>query len=132
MNNPAQKTIAGKDAARVELLPPSFTLRVGNRRLTMSWRPRKPVPTLLTGLLRRSWRAMFGKSLRISMTAAAICAAWNVPALAAGTIADNALPSGWSIPINTGTVATFTQSGNILNITQGSAQAIVNFATFNI
>jgi len=128
MNNPAQKTIAGKDAARVELLPPSFTLRVGNRRLTMSWRPRKPVPTLLTGLLRRSWRAMFGKSLRISMTAAAICAAWNVPALAAAPPV-NTLPTGGTIGYGN---ATITQNGNTLNINQTSQQAIGSFTTFSI
>src|SRR5450830_1220367 len=128
MNNPDQKTIASKDAARVELLPPSFTLRVGNRRLTMSWRPRKPVPTLLTGLLRRSWRAMFGKSLRISMTAAAICAAWNVPALAAAPPV-NTLPTGGTIGYGN---ATITQNGNTLNINQTSQQAIGSFTTFSI
>ena len=128
MTNPDQKTIAGKDAARVELMPPSFTLRVGNRRLTMSWRPRKPVPTLLTGLLRRSWRAMFGKSLRISMTAAAICAAWNVPSMAAAPPV-NTLPTGGSIGYGN---ATITQNGNTLNINQTSQQAIGNFTTFSI
>ena len=85
--NPAQ------DINRIELMPASFTMRVGNRRLTMSWRPRKPVPQLLTGLLRRSWRAMFGSSLRMSVTAAAICAAWNVPAMAAAP-GVNTLPVG--------------------------------------
>jgi len=128
MNNPDQKTIASKDAARVELLPPSFTLRVGNRRLTMSWRPRKPVPTLLTGLLRRSWRAMFGKSLRISMTAAAICAAWNVPSMAAAPPV-NTLPTGGAIGYGN---ATITQNGNTLNINQTSPQAIGSFTTFSI
>jgi len=120
--------VTGKDAARVELLPPSFTLRVGNRRLTMSRRPRKPVPTLLTGLLRRSWRAMFGKSLRISVTAAAICAAWNVSALAAAPPV-NTLPTGGAITYGN---ATITQNGNTLNINQTSGQAIGSFTTFSI
>ncbi len=120
--------MTGKDAARVELLPPSFTLRVGNRRLTMSRRPRKPVPTLLTGLLRRSWRAMFGKSLRISVTAAAICAAWNVSALAAAPPV-NTLPTGGAITYGN---ATITQNGNTLNINQTSGQAIGSFTTFSI
>uniref|UniRef100_UPI000AE678B0 two-partner secretion domain-containing protein n=1 Tax=Herbaspirillum rhizosphaerae TaxID=346179 RepID=UPI000AE678B0 len=128
MNNPGQKAVASKDAARVELQPPSFTMRVGNRRLTMSWRPRKPVPVLLTGLLRRSWRAMFGNSLRISMTAAAICAAWNVPALAAAPPV-NTLPTGGVI---TSGAATITQNGNTLNINQSTQQAIGNFSSFSI
>src|SRR5450830_419414 len=128
MTNPDQKIGAGKDAARIELLPPSFTMRVGNRRLTMSWRPRKPVPGLLTGLLRRSWRAMFGNSLRISMTAAAICAAWNVPALAAAPPV-NTLPTGGVVTSGT---ATITQNGNTLNINQSSNQAIGNFTSFSI
>lgn len=129
MTSGADATSASKKDACVELLPPSFTVRVGNRRLTMSWRPRKPVPGLLTGLLRRSWRAMFGNSLRISMAAAAICAAWNAPAMAAGSIADNALPAGWSI-VNGN--ATFTQTGNTLSINQSTPQAIANFTSFNI
>src|SRR5450830_1285369 len=128
MTNPDQKIGAGKDAARIDVFPPSFTMRVGNRRLTMSWRPRKPVPGLLTGLLRRSWRAMFGNSLRISMTAAAICAAWNVPALAAAPPV-NTLPTGGVVTSGT---ATITQNGNTLNINQSSNQAIGNFTSFSI
>lgn len=128
MSNTDQKAVASKDAARVELLPPSFTMRVGNRRLTMRWRPRKAVPSLLTGLLRRSWRAMFGSSLRISMTAAAICAAWNVPAMAAAPPV-NSLPTGGTVTYGN---ATFTQNGNTLNINQTSGQAIANFTTFSI
>ncbi|ASU40751.1 hypothetical protein hmeg3_22235 [Herbaspirillum sp. meg3] len=137
MTNPDQKTTAGQHDVSVELMPPSFTMRVGNRRLTVSWRPRKAVPMLLTGLLRRSWRAMFGNSLRISMTAAAICAAWNVPALAAAPPV-NTLPTT-TVNGNTvvgGTVtygnATFTQNGNTLNINQTTGQAIANFTTFSI
>jgi len=128
MNNPDQKTVVGKDAVHIELAPPSFTMRVGKRRLTMSWRARKPVPVLLTGLLRRSWRAMFGRGLRISMTAAAICAAWNVPALAAAPPV-NTLPTGGVITSGT---ATITQNGNTLNINQSTQQAIGNFTSFSI
>jgi filamentous hemagglutinin family protein len=120
--NPAQ------DFNRIELMPASFTMRVGNRRLTMSWRPRKPVPHLLTGLLRRSWRAMFGSSLRMSVTAAAICAAWNVPAMAAAP-GVNTLPTGGVITAGTATIA---QNGNTLNINQSSAAAIGNFTSFSI
>ncbi|MFJ9451107.1 beta strand repeat-containing protein [Herbaspirillum sp. NPDC101397] len=128
MNNPDQKTVIGKDTVHIELAPPSFTMRVGKRRLTMSWRARKPVPVLLTGLLRRSWRAMFGRGLRISMTAAAICAAWNVPALAAAPPV-NTLPTGGVITSGT---ATITQNGNTLNINQSTQQAIGNFTSFSI
>src|SRR5450830_1231452 len=128
MTNPDQKTAVGEGAVRIELLPPSFTMRVGNRRLTMRWRARKAVPTLLSSLLRRSWRAMFGNSLRISMTAAAICAAWNVPALAAAPPV-NTLPTGGTVTYGN---ATLTQNGNTLNINQTSGQAIANFTTFSI
>ncbi|AKZ61313.1 hypothetical protein F506_00330 [Herbaspirillum hiltneri N3] len=117
-----------QDVNRIELMPASFTMRVGNRRLTMSWRPRKPVPQLLTGLLRRSWRAMFGKSLRMSVTAAAICAAWNVPALAAAP-GVNTLPTGGVITAGTATIA---QNGNTLNINQSSSAAIGSFTSFSI
>ncbi|RFB67910.1 MULTISPECIES: filamentous hemagglutinin N-terminal domain-containing protein [unclassified Herbaspirillum] len=120
--NPAQ------DFNRIELMPASFTMRVGNRRLTMSWRPRKPVPQLLTGLLRRSWRAMFGSALRMSVTAAAICAAWNVPAMAAAP-GVNTLPTGGVITAGTATIA---QNGNTLNINQSSSAAIGNFTSFSI
>ena len=120
--NPAQ------DFNRIELMPASVTMRVGNRRLTMSWRPRKPVPQLLTGLLRRSWRAMFGSSLRMSVTAAAICAAWNVPVMAAAP-GVNTLPTGGVITAGTATIA---QNGNTLNINQSSAAAIGNFTSFSI
>jgi len=139
MNEQGQtrKANSAQDVNRIELMPASFTMRVGNRRLTMSWRPRKPVPQLLTGLLRRSWRAMFGSSLRMSVTAAAICAAWNVPAMA-GAPGVNTLPTtivngntvvGGVITAGTATIA---QNGNTLNINQSSAAAIGNFNSFSI
>ncbi|WP_034296663.1 S-layer family protein [Herbaspirillum sp. RV1423] len=112
----------------IEVLPPSFTMRVGNRRLTLSWRPRKPVPGLLAGLLRRAWQAMFGTSLRITVAAAAVCAAWNAPALAAAP-PGNALPAGWNVAAGS---ATFAQNGNTLTINQSTNKAIVNFNSFSI
>ncbi|WP_265211045.1 beta strand repeat-containing protein [Herbaspirillum lusitanum] len=126
--NQARPANPAQDFNRIELMPASVTMRVGNRRLTMSWRPRKPMPPLLTGLLQRSWRAMFGKSLRMSVTAAAICAAWNMPAMAAAP-GVNTLPTGGVITAGTATIA---QNGNTLNINQSSSAAIGNFTSFSI
>src|SRR5450830_1014599 len=128
MINRDRQSAADQPAVQIELPPPSFTMRVGKRRLTMSWRARKPVPLLLSGLLRRSWRAMFGRGLRISMTAAAICAAWNVPSMAAAPPV-NTLPTGGAIGYGN---ATITQNGNTLNINQTSPQAIGSFTTTSI
>ncbi|MFJ3057977.1 beta strand repeat-containing protein [Herbaspirillum sp. NPDC087042] len=112
----------------VELLPPSMIVRVGRRRLTLSWRARKPLPQLLAGLLRRSWRSLLAPALRISIAAAAVCGAWQAPVLAAAPAAGT-LPTGWSV-IN-GNV-TFTQNGTTLNINQLSPQAIAGFVSFSI
>ncbi|WP_432240462.1 beta strand repeat-containing protein [Herbaspirillum robiniae] len=113
---------------QIELLPPSITLRVGRRKLTLSWRARKPLPSLLSTLLRRSWRQVLAPVLRVSVATAAVCGAWQTQALAAAP-APGTLPSGWSV-VN-GNV-TFTQNGNTLNINQLSPQAIANFLTFSI
>ena len=131
MTDPDQKPIAGRNGACIEL-PPSFTMRMGKCRLTMRRRARRPMPDLLHGLLRRSWHALFGKSLRISMAAAAVCVAWNVPAMAAGPVVQppaNTLPTGGVITSGT---ASITQSGNVLTITQSSSQAVGSFLTFSI
>nr|WP_198982496.1 filamentous hemagglutinin N-terminal domain-containing protein [Herbaspirillum sp. ASV7] len=112
----------------VELLPPSIIVRVGKRQLTLSWRARKPLPPLLAGLLRRSWRRVLAPLLRISIAAAAVCGAWQAPVLAAAPAAGT-LPTGWSV-IN-GNV-TFTQNGTTLNINQLSPQAIAGFVSFSI
>lgn len=112
----------------IELLPPSITVRVGKRKLTLSWRPSKPLPQLLSRLLRRSWQRLLAPGLRISLAAAAVCGAWQAPVLAAAP-APGTLPNGWSV-VN-GNV-TFTQNGNTLNINQLSPQAIAKFASFSI
>jgi filamentous hemagglutinin family protein len=112
----------------IELLPPSITVRVGKRKLTLSWRPSKPLPQLLSRLLRRSWQRVLAPGLRISLAAAAVCGAWQAPVLAAAP-APGTLPNGWSV-VN-GNV-TFTQNGNTLNINQLSPQAIAKFASFSI
>ncbi|EOA04030.1 hemagglutinin-like protein [Herbaspirillum frisingense GSF30] len=112
----------------IELLPPSITVRVGRRKLTLSWRPSKPLPQLLSRLLRRSWQRLLAPGLRISLAAAAVCGAWQAPVLAAAP-APGTLPNGWSV-VN-GNV-TFTQNGNTLNINQLSPQAIAKFASFSI
>ncbi|WP_050470249.1 beta strand repeat-containing protein [Herbaspirillum chlorophenolicum] len=112
----------------VELLPPSLTVRLGKRRLTLSWRARKPLPTLLGRLLQRSWRQVLAPVLRVSVAAAAVCGAWQTSALAAMP-APGTLPAGWSV-VNGNVV--FTQNGNVLNINQLSPQAIANFLSFSI
>ncbi|MGO0791192.1 beta strand repeat-containing protein [Herbaspirillum seropedicae] len=118
----------GSSRPAIELLPPSLTVRVGRRRLTLSWRARKPLPQLLAGLLRRSWTRLLAPALRISVATAAVCGAWQAPVLAAAP-APGTLPTGWSV-VN-GNV-TFTQNGNILNINQLSPQAIAQFLSFSI
>lgn len=112
----------------IELLPPSFTVRVGKRRLTLSWRARKPLPGLLSRLLQRAWAGLLAPGLRLSLAAAAVAGAWQAPVLAAAPAA-NTLPAGWSV-VN-GNLS-FSQNGNTLNINQGSSQAIARFASFSI
>lgn len=124
----SSQATAVEPAPQIELLPPSLTLRVGNRRLTLCRRMRQPMPRLLSGLLHRSWRSLFGASLRISLAAAAVCAAWNAPALAAAPAAGT-LPTGGTVTYGN---ATLTQSGNTLTVNQTSSQAIANFTSFSI
>ncbi|MBP0598549.1 filamentous hemagglutinin N-terminal domain-containing protein [Herbaspirillum sp. LeCh32-8] len=121
-------TSAKSAQPKIELLPPSITLRVGRRRLTLSWRARKPLPSLLSSLLQRSWRRVLAPVLKVSVATAAVCGAWQTAALAAAP-APGTLPSGWSV-VN-GNV-TFTQNGNTLNISQLTPQAIAEFASFSI
>jgi len=64
----------------------------------------------------------------MSVTAAAICAAWNMPAMAAAP-GVNTLPTGGVITAGTATIA---QNGNTLNINQSSSAAIGNFTSFSI
>jgi filamentous hemagglutinin family protein len=112
----------------IELMPPSILMRVGRRRLTLTWRPRLRLPSLLSGLLQRSWKRVLAPALKVSIAAAAVCGAWQMPALAAAP-APGTLPAGWSV-VN-GNI-TFTQNGNTLNINQLSPQAIANFVSFSI
>ncbi|MBO9536792.1 filamentous hemagglutinin N-terminal domain-containing protein [Herbaspirillum sp.] len=133
MKNTVPSSASADLAARsapcaVELMPPSLTVRLGKRRLTLSWRARKPLPALLDRLLLRSWRRVLAPVLRVSVAAAAVCGAWQAPALAAAP-APGTLPIGWSV-VNGNVV--FTQNGNTLNINQLSPQAIANFQSFSI
>ncbi|TWC68556.1 filamentous hemagglutinin N-terminal domain-containing protein [Herbaspirillum sp. SJZ099] len=112
----------------IELLPPSLTVRLGKRRLTLSWRARKPLPSLLGRLLLRSWRQVLAPVLRVSVSAAAVCGAWQTGALAAAP-APGTLPAGWSV-VNGNVV--FTQNGATLNINQLTPQAIATFQSFSI
>ncbi len=124
----ASASVQGSSSPAIELLPPSLTVRMGRRRLTLSWRVRKPLPQLLAGLLRRSWTRLLAPVLRISVAAAAVCGAWHASVLAAAP-APGTLPTGWSV-VN-GNVS-FTQNGNTLNINQLSPQAIAQFLSFSI
>ena len=132
-----KKASQGAAIDSVQLLPPVMTIRLGQRRITLSRRPTKQLPQLLCGLLRRSFNLVLKCSLRLSHSAAAIaavCALWNAPVFAAAPVAPaapaaNALPTGWNV--TTGS-ASFAQTGNTLNVVQHSQQAISNFSSFNI
>ena len=124
----AVKTDGQSLTSHIEALPPTAAVRIGKRRLTLSRRPRKPASHLLHALLRRFWRALSGSMLRLSLAAAAVCAAWDTAALAAAPPV-NALPVGGVI---TSGVATIGQAGNTMTINQSSNQAIGYFASFNI
>ena len=112
----------------IELLPPSVTVRVGRRRLTLSWRARKPLPMLLSRLLQRAWQRVLAPGVRLCLAAVAVCAAWQAPVLAAAP-APGTLPTGWSVANGN---LSFSQNGNTLNINQLSPQAIARFASFSI
>ncbi len=64
---------------------------------------------------------------RLSPLVAALCMA-SSPALHA-QLAPGALPSGWNVSSG---AAAITRNGNTLDITQGTQQALVNFASFNV
>jgi len=64
----------------------------------------------------------------LPLAAAALCAAATPLQLWAQPL-PGALPTGWSV--TSGNVS-FTQNGSTLNILQGTPQALVNFATFNV
>ncbi|MDY7578470.1 filamentous hemagglutinin N-terminal domain-containing protein [Herbaspirillum sp. RTI4] len=130
-NTGRDKPTAGRT---MDLVPPPMTVRVvrivriGGRRLTLSWRPRKRASTLLDGLLRRSWRMLFGAALRKTTMAVAVCAAWSTSAMAAAP-ALNALPVVSQIVSG---VSGVTQSGNVMTITQAQQAGIIDFSSFNV
>ncbi|RQO47487.1 hypothetical protein DBV14_21170 [Variovorax sp. KBW07] len=66
---------------------------------------------------------------RLLSLAAALCAAAATPLPLWAQPLPGALPTGWSV--TSGNVS-FMQNGNTLNILQGTPQALVNFATFNV
>lgn len=100
-------------------------VRIGGRQMRLSWRPRKRLSDLLTCLLLRAWKSIgfWIGSLTVGASSLTLAA----PPLP--TIASNALPSGAQLVAGQ---ASISQSGNTLNIVQGSNQAILNWNSFNI
>lgn len=103
-------------------LPTSVTIRLGRRKMCLTWRPRAVTPPLLRNLLRRSLRHLFGAA------SVALVAAWCGHALAASP-APGALPTGAQVVAG---AATVTQSGASMQVVQGSAKAILDWGSFNI
>ncbi|MET0335656.1 MAG: filamentous hemagglutinin N-terminal domain-containing protein, partial [Rhizobacter sp.] len=110
--------------------PPSIVIRIGRKRLTLTWRPRKRIASLLVRLLTRMWRAFGVKVTRLAQTtivaasSGAMAAGPTVPALPG-----SALPTGGTVAAGS---AHITQSGNAMTVYQGSDKAILNWTTFNI
>lgn len=92
-------------------LPFSISVRIGGRKMTLTWRARRRLPALLRGLLTRAWLTLSGA------------------ALAGAALAGNVLPNGHTLVAGQASV---TQTGNRLDITQTTAKAILNWDSFNI
>jgi filamentous hemagglutinin family protein len=100
-----------------------IVLRIGRRRLTLSWRPRKRIAALLARLLNGMWRSIFGVLKLAAATASGA-------AFAAGPVlTSNALPTGAQLVAGQ---ASISQTLNAMNVVQGSDKAILNWNTFNI
>ncbi|WP_151445577.1 beta strand repeat-containing protein [Lacisediminimonas profundi] len=104
-------------ASRTTIKPIVMTVRLGGRRMTLTWRPRKRVPGLLRALLARSLRSLAGVVLGGLSTAAL------------AQIAANALPTGGQLVAGQ---AVISQLSNQMLVSQGSDKAIINWNTFNI
>ena len=104
-----------------EQLPRSVTIRLGRRKMCLTWRRRVPAPRLLRNLLRRSLRHLF------AMTPALV-GAWCGHVLAAQP-APTALPAGAQLAAGAATVS---QSGSSMRVAQASDKAILNWGSFNI
>ncbi|MDO8300849.1 filamentous hemagglutinin N-terminal domain-containing protein, partial [Lacisediminimonas sp.] len=104
-------------ASRTTIKPIVMTVRLGGRRMTLTWRPRKRVPGLLKALLARSLRSLAGVVLGGLSTAAL------------AQIAANALPTGGQLVAGQ---AVISQLSNQMTVSQGSDKAIINWNTFNI
>jgi len=100
--------------------PFSMTIRLGGRKMTLTWRPRRALPAFLRSLLARARRVLFG-----ALGAGAL----SGTALAAGALPGGALPNFNALVAGQ---AQLSQNGNQLTIAQGSNQAILNWNSFNI
>ena len=100
----------------------SIKIRIGGRIMLLVWRTRARVAKLLFGMLSRSLR-------QLSLGTAATVATIGGSMAGAGTLPNNALPTG-GVVVNG--LANINQASNSLNIVQRSNNAILNWTTFNI
>jgi filamentous hemagglutinin family protein len=97
--------------------PIVMTVRLGGRRMTLTWRPRKRMPGLLQALLSRSLRALAGALLG------------GMSATALAQVSASALPTG---PQLVAGQALISQLSNQMRVSQSTDKAIINWNTFNI
>ncbi|WP_420225831.1 filamentous hemagglutinin N-terminal domain-containing protein [Pigmentiphaga litoralis] len=93
-------------------------IRIGGRKATLTWRPRKRLSGLLLRMMSRAREALV----------AAILAGATGSVFAAPP-AVNALPTGGQVVAGQ---ATITQAGNGMTVVQGTDKAILNWGSFNI
>ncbi|MDO9218907.1 MAG: filamentous hemagglutinin N-terminal domain-containing protein, partial [Lacisediminimonas sp.] len=97
--------------------PIVMTVRLGGRRMTLTWRPRKRMPGLLHALLSRSLRALAGVLLG------------GISAAALAQVSASALPTGGQLVAGQ---ALISQLSNQMRVSQTTDKAIINWNTFNI
>jgi filamentous hemagglutinin family protein len=98
--------------------PRVIHIRIGGRKATLTWRPRKRLSALLQRMMSRAREALV----------AAILAGATGSVFAAPP-AVNALPTGGQVVAGQ---ATITQAGNGMTVVQGTDKAILNWGSFNI
>jgi filamentous hemagglutinin family protein len=98
--------------------PRVIHIRIGGRKATLTWRPRKRLSALLQRMMSRAREALV----------AAILAGATGSVFAAPPVV-NALPTGGQVVAGQ---ATITQAGNGMTVVQGTDKAILNWGSFNI
>lgn len=104
-------------ARRAIVKPVMMTVRIGGRRMTLTWRPRKRMPSLLRALLGRSLHALAGVVMG------------SLSASAMAQISSGALPTGGQVVAGQ---ALISQLSNQMQVSQSTDKAIINWNTFNI